>query len=188
MSMIKCPECGKDVSDKATVCPECGYPILENKETLKKEKIKDLKKKSLLIIPIIVIVIICAIFLKNGSKTEAIVGEWELIGVSTGKNEDGDVNLVTVEDFKKINMTMSGKLTVTEDKKFKMEMADSSSDEGTWKVYVPKEDEKDKNTFAYSLSGKISYLAVIGKSKPNRIFINIVSDDIKDLTFIYEKK
>ena len=27
MAIIKCPECGKDVSDKAVSCPACGYPI-----------------------------------------------------------------------------------------------------------------------------------------------------------------
>lgn len=27
MAMIKCPECGKQVSDKAKACPGCGYPI-----------------------------------------------------------------------------------------------------------------------------------------------------------------
>lgn len=27
MALIKCPECGKDVSDKAKSCPVCGYPI-----------------------------------------------------------------------------------------------------------------------------------------------------------------
>lgn len=25
MSLIKCPECGKDMSDKAPSCPNCGY-------------------------------------------------------------------------------------------------------------------------------------------------------------------
>ncbi len=25
--LIKCPECGREVSDKAPVCPNCGYPI-----------------------------------------------------------------------------------------------------------------------------------------------------------------
>lgn len=29
MSLIKCPECGKEISDKATVCIHCGYPIKE---------------------------------------------------------------------------------------------------------------------------------------------------------------
>lgn len=27
MSLIKCPECGKEISDKAVTCPQCGYPI-----------------------------------------------------------------------------------------------------------------------------------------------------------------
>lgn len=25
MALIKCPECGKEISDKAKACPECGY-------------------------------------------------------------------------------------------------------------------------------------------------------------------
>ena len=27
MSLIKCSECGKEISDKATACPSCGNPI-----------------------------------------------------------------------------------------------------------------------------------------------------------------
>lgn len=27
MAIISCPECGKQVSDKASACPNCGYPI-----------------------------------------------------------------------------------------------------------------------------------------------------------------
>lgn len=27
MALIKCPECGKDVSDKAVACIHCGYPL-----------------------------------------------------------------------------------------------------------------------------------------------------------------
>ncbi len=27
MSLIKCPECGKEVSDKSRICVNCGYPI-----------------------------------------------------------------------------------------------------------------------------------------------------------------
>lgn len=32
MALIKCPECGKEVSDKAKACIHCGYP-LENVDT-----------------------------------------------------------------------------------------------------------------------------------------------------------
>lgn len=29
MALITCPECGHDVSDRATTCPHCGYPMME---------------------------------------------------------------------------------------------------------------------------------------------------------------
>ena len=31
MALIKCPECGRQVSDKAVACPDCGYPIASNR-------------------------------------------------------------------------------------------------------------------------------------------------------------
>lgn len=36
MALIKCPECGKEFSDKAQACPNCGCPTLE----IKKQEIK----------------------------------------------------------------------------------------------------------------------------------------------------
>ena len=33
MSLIKCPECGKEISDKATSCPNCGCPVSVPKES-----------------------------------------------------------------------------------------------------------------------------------------------------------
>ena len=32
MALIKCPECKKEVSDKAEVCPHCGYPLRKRKD------------------------------------------------------------------------------------------------------------------------------------------------------------
>ena len=32
MALIICPECGKEISDKAPQCIHCGYPIAELKE------------------------------------------------------------------------------------------------------------------------------------------------------------
>ena len=29
MALVKCTECGKEVSDRATTCPNCGCPIAE---------------------------------------------------------------------------------------------------------------------------------------------------------------
>lgn len=39
MAIIKCPECGKEISDKATSCPNCGFPLI--KEQPEKEKSKE---------------------------------------------------------------------------------------------------------------------------------------------------
>lgn len=38
MALIKCPECGKEISDKASVCVNCGYPVSEYVEELKREE------------------------------------------------------------------------------------------------------------------------------------------------------
>ena len=27
MALIKCPECGQDISDKVEICIHCGYPL-----------------------------------------------------------------------------------------------------------------------------------------------------------------
>ena len=51
MSMIKCTECGKEISDKATACPHCGCPMTEilsaTKENKKEEKVKPIKEKKI---------------------------------------------------------------------------------------------------------------------------------------------
>lgn len=41
MAIIKCPECGQDISDKAENCIHCGYPI---KQYLESSKIQNLKE------------------------------------------------------------------------------------------------------------------------------------------------
>ena len=42
MALIKCPECEKEISDKAKTCIHCGYhlSVHQKKETLKDSKIK----------------------------------------------------------------------------------------------------------------------------------------------------
>lgn len=37
MAIIKCPECGKEISDKAEKCIHCGYP-LKNKTIINKKE------------------------------------------------------------------------------------------------------------------------------------------------------
>lgn len=75
MSLIKCPECGKEISDSATACPGCGHPMKkspgiesQNKNDLseryrkmgekqKKEKKKGGKLKWIVIAVIVILII-----------------------------------------------------------------------------------------------------------------------------------
>jgi uncharacterized membrane protein YvbJ len=40
MPLIKCKECGKEISDQATACPNCGAPTQYGQEDEKKERRK----------------------------------------------------------------------------------------------------------------------------------------------------
>ncbi len=45
MALIKCPECGKEISDRSEGCPNCGYPTpqfieLELKISTKSYKVR----------------------------------------------------------------------------------------------------------------------------------------------------
>lgn len=45
MALIKCPECGKEVSDQAEACIHCGYPLLKDKCVIKVDaKIYDISE------------------------------------------------------------------------------------------------------------------------------------------------
>ncbi len=39
MALFKCPECGKEISDKASSCPGCGYPINRTEIETEQDKI-----------------------------------------------------------------------------------------------------------------------------------------------------
>lgn len=63
MALIKCPECGKEISDQAVACPECGFLI-------KKEKRKKSGRKVVLIaiaVIVAILVVLGAIVLIQGN-------------------------------------------------------------------------------------------------------------------------
>ncbi len=85
MALIKCPECGKEVSELAVSCPNCGFTINKsNEQTISyigSENIegdvnkKNVKKRYHLWIAILIIVGIIGIFFflrKNANK-----GYWD---------------------------------------------------------------------------------------------------------------
>mgnify|MGYP004530369337 FL=1 len=66
MALIKCAECGKEISNKATTCPNCGCPIEKEK---KKVRIVKIGKYALR----------CAVFIDNQSIGQVGVGSQKSI-------------------------------------------------------------------------------------------------------------
>ncbi len=56
MALIKCPECGKEISDQASKCPSCGYPVKGGRGMNKLSKVS--KKKAILITSVLVAICI----------------------------------------------------------------------------------------------------------------------------------
>lgn len=82
MSLIKCPECGKEISDKSVVCVYCGYPIesetdksLNNAPLTKTHDEKSKNKIKYIIIGVIVVIVLVVIIalcvLKGGVSKDA---------------------------------------------------------------------------------------------------------------------
>lgn len=66
MALIKCPECGKEVSDKAETCPGCGYVLKQNKKKITQANFSKKNKMAILLGSVILIVVVLAgIYIKN---------------------------------------------------------------------------------------------------------------------------
>lgn len=77
MSLIKCPECGHDISDKSTACPNCGCPIDNtptpaqdnvNKNAPVKPPLKPKKRGAGCLIGLILLALLIVFFIYQVSK------------------------------------------------------------------------------------------------------------------------
>lgn len=68
MALIKCPECGKEVSSAATNCPNCGHPISQGKQIVKETVVKEKKKRGCLstILLFVIVVAVIGAFASGG--------------------------------------------------------------------------------------------------------------------------
>jgi predicted nucleic acid-binding Zn ribbon protein len=76
MALVKCPECGKEISSQASSCPNCGYK--------KKQEIKFNKSK--IIIPIIFLLVIVGVVLVVKHINSSMPNELSL-ALETSKDE-----------------------------------------------------------------------------------------------------
>lgn len=90
MALIKCPECGKEISDRATSCPNCGCPSIDKEEA---EKVNDttrgiialflcvlgfvmalvINDGILLLLPAVILILSAILSIKCGKKFSIIV-------------------------------------------------------------------------------------------------------------------
>ena len=72
MALVNCPECGKDVSDKAITCPNCGNPFNNVAKIPNVETQNNTSKKKIIQVGVIIAVIIAIIIGINAyNKTQA---------------------------------------------------------------------------------------------------------------------
>lgn len=111
MALIKCSECGSDISEKASVCPKCGCPVDISKEIIIKHKKEKIKKVVISVIAFIVVTIIAVVAIKIikcptidgyysdtkwGMTTEQVKN---ILGDNAEINENKDSVLITYQDY-----------------------------------------------------------------------------------------
>ncbi len=101
MALIKCTECGKEISDKATTCPNCGCPIttaeIKHPASKKKPKKGGCLKTILIYLGILIVIsTIISMQLKNDpDKMQSLL---ETKNSETSKNLENDTEKSMEED------------------------------------------------------------------------------------------
>lgn len=72
MSLIKCPECGASISDKAPACPSCGCPV----SVPKSPSSKKIPLKPVIFSCIALFTIILSVFFYNQNQKERVRSEY----------------------------------------------------------------------------------------------------------------
>lgn len=122
MALIKCPECGKEISDSATACPGCGHPMqkapeieAQSKNDLSEryrkmgEKQKKEKKKGgklkWIVIAVIVIFIIGAVAGGNDDKDNATSNTSTAVNEKSSSDAGEEVSTETEAPIEYITVT-----------------------------------------------------------------------------------
>jgi len=84
MALIKCPECGDGVSDKAEKCPKCAYPISAkpNVQTIEQTS-KTFKKKQIYTVLLLVLAF-CFIIIGAVSSSVPVIVVGLILAVIAG--------------------------------------------------------------------------------------------------------
>ena len=111
MALIKCPECGREISDKVKACPQCGYPFEDTKtqidqinnngvQTVLLNPQKDIRKILIAIITVLVIIIIAVVAYYFTSIIPQKEYSQAISMLETGDYEGGQAKLKKLGDYK----------------------------------------------------------------------------------------
>ena len=87
MAMIKCPECGNDISDKAKICPKCGY------KQRRKTNLQIIAIGGIILGGILIVLSLVLWFLNHQSSSDHLLSEEQ----TSEKNEDDKERKKTVD-------------------------------------------------------------------------------------------
>lgn len=133
MALIKCPNCGREISDKADVCPHCGYSLSTAGETAEKKNKKIDKNKIislcngrlkyiLLGIGLVVVVLILTVYISNYTAMNAVERYFEAV------NEQLQDIEIVYEEPEEVIETVENSDIVLENESETVALADEKED------------------------------------------------------------
>lgn len=101
MPLVNCPECNKEISDKAKTCPNCGFPLIQEKEIITPPKNEPFtlnnqdasKKKS----RIFFICVFFALLITGGIISFSIISRVSLTKAVMGTQQVADQQTATAQ-------------------------------------------------------------------------------------------
>ncbi|MGN6713022.1 zinc-ribbon domain-containing protein [Anaerocolumna jejuensis] len=207
MALINCPECNKEISDKAVSCPHCGY-IVEKQPKVKIKKTGKIKKLVVFIFLFFIIVIgfISIFFVFNLNSRPDIIKVKNFKFISYNDNQekvekifgtgiDTSVSLFDGYDY-------DGKLKIVYDDQTQIRYIeiDNKSIVTYKNIKVGDDVSKIKNTFKYEIETGDGYSVLFddkkelasntGNQKDSLIWIDYSLDDSNKIEkiIIYDYK
>ena len=115
MALVKCPECGKKISNKASNCPNCGYPLIERDNNLHNTNKKMKIKRGVficcgIIIGIITIIVVLIFILRKNkvinreiTVNDLTTEELCALNIINGFTDDTNINVSSI-NFEECNV------------------------------------------------------------------------------------
>lgn len=195
MALIKCSECGADISEKASICPKCGCPADVSIEFIKNKKKHRQKKIVIGIISVFAIVIICLSIYKfitrpdtsgyfNDFKWGMTYDEVKKqLGDGAIYNDEKKSVTVTYEDYEgKTGINVIGGFEFEDNslKRISLFISNGDGSEYTDEALVDEYVKQFDKTYGKHEKEAISY---IWNTKKSRIEFTYLSDNLLALTY-----